>query len=269
LHPSYNAIMLTVEKLRAELPVNGLGEPLYFFSTIGSTSQYARELGEQGAPHGTLVVADEQTAGRGRGDNHWSTPAHSAIAFSLVLRPENLMPDHVGGMNAVGALAVVEAVGELGGRAEIKWPNDVLVQGAKVCGILTEASWTGDALDFVLVGVGVNVHPGSVPKPKDLAFPATCLETALSRRVNRQQLLLAILWGLAERMDDLGTPELVQTWQDHLAFRGGRVRVEIPSGSVEGVIRGLTPNGFLMLDTTDEGRLEIGGEGASMRPIDS
>ena len=107
--------MLTVERLRAGLPVDGLGEPLYFFSTIGSTNEYARELGEQGAPHGTLVVADEQTAGRGRGQNHWSTPPQSAIALSLVLRPEELAPDQVGRLNAIGALAVAEAIEALHG----------------------------------------------------------------------------------------------------------------------------------------------------------
>jgi len=269
LHPSYNAIMLTVERLRAGLPVNGLGEPLYFFSTIGSTSHYARELAEQGAPHGTLVVAEEQTAGRGRGQNQWSTPSHSAIAFSLVLRPDDLAPDQLGGMNAIGALAVVEAVEDLGGEAEIKWPNDVLLQGAKVAGILTEATWRGNSLECVLIGVGVNVRPESVPDPGAIAFPATCLDEALNVKADRHQLLIAILENLAGRVKDLGSPALVQAWHDHLAFKGEDVRVEVPSGAIEGELVGLTPSGFLQLSVTGSGLTEIGGEGASLRPIDS
>lgn len=269
LHPSYNAIMLTVERLRAGLPVDGLGEPLYFFSTIGSTSQYARELAEQGAPHGTLVVADEQTAGRGRGENHWSTPPRSAIAFSLVLRPDGLVSDQLGGMNAIGALAVVEAIEGLGGEAEIKWPNDVLVHGAKVAGVLTEAIWRGNALECVLIGVGVNVHPGSVPDSDTIAFPATCLDVELNGRTDRHQLLIAILENLAGRANDLGSSALVQAWHDHLAFKGKLVRVALPSGTVEGQLVGLTKGGFVKLDIPGSGLTEIGGQGASLRPIDS
>jgi len=269
LHPSYNAIMLTVERLRAGLPVDGLGEPLYFFSTIGSTSQYARELAEQGAPHGTLVVADEQTAGRGRGENQWSTPPQSAIAFSLVLRPDTLAPDQLGGMNAIGSLAVVEAIEGLGGEAEIKWPNDVLVHGAKVAGVLTEATWRGNVLECVLVGVGVNVHPGSVPDSETIAFPAACLDAELNARTDRHQLLMAILENLAGRVKDLGSPALVQAWHDHLAFKGKVVRVETPSGAVEGQLAGLTPSGFVKLEIAGSGLTEIGGEGASLRPIDT
>jgi BirA family biotin operon repressor/biotin-[acetyl-CoA-carboxylase] ligase len=269
LHPSYNAIMLTVEELRAELPVNGLGEPLYFFSTIGSTSVYARELGEQGAPHGTLVVADEQTAGRGRGENAWSTPAQSAIAFSVVLRPENPSPDQLGGMNAIGALAVVRAVDALGGRAEIKWPNDVLIDGSKVAGILTDVSWSGHSLDYAVVGIGVNVRPASVPDGASIAFPAACLEDALGRSVDRLKLLVAILGNLAAELGNLGTSTLIEAWNDSLAFRGRRVRVDIPDGMVEGVLSGLTPGGLLVLDRAERGVMEIGGESASMRPIDT
>jgi BirA family biotin operon repressor/biotin-[acetyl-CoA-carboxylase] ligase len=269
LHPSYNAIMFTVENLRAKLPVGGLGEPLYFFSTIGSTSQYARELAEQGAPHGTLVVADEQTAGRGRGENRWSTPAESGIAFSLVLRPRRVPPEQLGGLNAVGALAVVKAIRGLGGEAEIKWPNDVLIHGRKVSGILTEATWQGNDLEGVVIGVGVNVRPESVPDPATLAFPATCLETALGAEVDRCQLLLAILGDLGETLGKLGSPALVQAWHTHLAFRGEKVRVDGPAGSLEGVLVGLTPRGFVELETAEDGPTEIGAEGASLRPIDS
>ena len=269
LHPSYNAIMLTVEKLRAGLPVNGLGEPLYFFSTIGSTNEYARELSEQGAPHGTLVVADEQTAGRGRGRNNWSTPSQSAIAFSLVLRPKELAAENIGRLNAIGALAVVEAIEALQGRAEIKWPNDVLINHAKVAGVLTEATWHGDSLDSVVIGVGVNVRPESVPDPEGIAFPATCLDTEIGARVDRLQLLTAILRSLSARADDLGSPELLKAWQGRLAFKGEQVRVDVPSGKVEGVLVGLTSSGYVELDVQGAGPTEIGGEGASLRPIDT
>lgn len=261
--------MLTVERLRAGLPVDGLGEPLYFFSTIGSTNEYARELGEQGAPHGTLVVADEQTAGRGRGQNHWSTPPQSAIALSLVLRPEELAPDQVGRLNAIGALAVAEAIEALHGRAKIKWPNDVLMDNAKVAGVLTEAAWQGDKLDCVVVGVGVNVRPESVPDPESIAFPATCLDTELGQRVDRHQLLIAILRSISARADELGSVDLLQAWQSRLAFKGEQVRVDVPSGKVEGVLVGLTSSGYVELDVQGAGPTEIGGEGASLRPIDS
>lgn len=260
--------MLTVERLRAGLPVDGLGEPLYFFSSIGSTSQYARELAEQRAPHGTLVVADEQTAGRGRGANHWSTPPQSAVAFSLVLRPEHLPAADVGGLNALGALAVAEALEALGARPKIKWPNDILLKRAKTAGILTEAAWQGDHLDYAVIGVGVNVRPKSVPNSREVSFPATCVESATGLVVDRTHLLLAILAHLASWYDKLGSASLVEAWDRRLAYRNKWVGVQLHSGEQQGRVRGLTPEGLLKLETSAGESLVVGAEGAVLRPID-
>jgi BirA family transcriptional regulator, biotin operon repressor / biotin---[acetyl-CoA-carboxylase] ligase len=260
--------MLTVERLRAGLPVDGLGDPLYFFTSIGSTSQYARELAEQNAPHGTLVVADEQTAGRGRGANHWSTPPQSAVAFSIVLRPDHLAAQDMGGLNALGALAVGEALEALGAKPRIKWPNDILLKKAKVAGILTEVVWQGDKLEYALVGMGVNVRPKSVPNSREVSFPATCVETATGLVVDRSHLLLAIVGGLATWYQRLGTEDLVEAWEKRLAYRGQWVGVRMHSGERQGVVRGLTREGWLKLETSDGEPIEVGAEGAVLRPID-
>lgn len=264
----YNSTMLTPERLRAALPVNGLGEPLYFFSTIGSTNDYARELAEQGAPQGTLVVTDEQTAGRGRGDNRWETPARSALAFSVILRPKRLPPERAGIMTALGALAVAEAIEGLGRQAEIKWPNDVLMSGKKVAGVLAEIAWQGDTPAFAVIGVGVNVRPKSVPMKEEISFPATCVELRLGRVIDRHRLLIDILIKLADWYHNLESSKFMETWEAHLAYRGHMVAVEAPSGDIRGKLKGLSSNGRLCLEGDDKAVFEVGPESSRLRPID-
>lgn len=260
--------MLTPERLRATLPVNGLGEPLYFFSTIGSTNDYARELADQGAPQGTLVVTDEQTAGRGRGANRWETPASSALAFSVILRPKRLMPERASSMTALGALGVAEAIEGLGSRAEIKWPNDVLMSGKKVAGVLAEIAWEGNQPAYVVIGVGVNVRPKSVPMREEISFPATCIELRLGRVIDRHRLLIDILLKLADWYHNMESSTFMDTWEAHLAYRGHMVAVEDPSGDIRGRLKGLSSNGRLCLEGDDKVMFEVGPESSKLRPID-
>ena len=150
--------MFDRSRLEAGLPIVGLGKPLHLFSTIDSTNARALELGQAGAPHGTLVVADEQTSGRGRAGRRWLTPPRSAIALSLLLRWDPPVDGVSGALSGFGALSVAEAAEGLGAQVEIKWPNDVLIGRAKVAGLLSETrSFEGQA-EFVVVGIGINVN---------------------------------------------------------------------------------------------------------------
>lgn len=240
-------MMLKPEELERRLPVVGLGRPLYFFTSIGSTNDYAKELAEQGAPHGTLIVADEQTAGRGRAGKSWSTPASTALALSLLVRNEGVKPEGVASLNGVGALSVAQAIEALGGQVGIKWPNDVLVQGKKVAGILVETAWEQDRLAYGVIGIGVNVHRGSAPPADVVEVPATDLETVLGRRLNRTALLVDILRATGRWLEDLGTEKLLAAWQARLMYRGQRVSVGSPEGEIRGELLGLSPEGKLRL----------------------
>ena len=228
----------------ADLPLGGLR----FFSTIGSTNDEALAWAAEGARDVSLVIADEQTAGRGRAGRKWSTPSGSALALSLILRPRPVERTLPARMTGLAALALVQCCRERALEAQIKWPNDVLLRGCKVAGILVESAWAGNALDAAVLGIGVNVAAAAVPPPEQLSFPATSFETELGRRVDRVKLLRDILAALLEWRSRLGTPEFVQAWEAALAFRGEQVFVgKDNERPLEGTLLGLGQDGSLCL----------------------
>lgn len=186
---------------------------------------------QAGCPDLTLVIADEQTAGRGRMNRRWFTPPGGALAFSLGLMPDptwwqpgkqemdRLLPR----LTALGALAVCQT---LSARyhlpAQIKWPNDVLVNGRKLAGVLVEAEWEGDQLRAAILGIGMNIAPGSVPAPAELLFPATSLEDCLGRALNeadRLTILRDILENLLQWRTRFSGVKFLQAWQENLAYK--------------------------------------------------
>jgi BirA family biotin operon repressor/biotin-[acetyl-CoA-carboxylase] ligase len=204
-----------------KLPLGGLR----FYQTIDSTSDMALAWAAAGARDLSLVAADGQTRGRGRGGRPWLTPPGSALAFSLVLRPGPVERDIIPLYSALGALAVAQTLEGIGLAPQIKWPNDVLLDRRKVCGILAESVWLGEKVDSLVLGIGVNVGPESVPPAEMLAFPAACLESAAGRALDRPVLLGGILSALLEWRPRLGTDAFLQAWERRLAFRGETVEV--------------------------------------------
>ena len=150
-----------------------------FFETIGSTNDVVAAWAAEGAVGPCLAAADEQTQGRGREGRRWHTPAGSALALSLLLpAPQGFEASQLGRVSGLGALAVCETLEAMGVAAEIKWPNDVLAGGRKLCGVLPEAHWTGSRLQALILGIGINVAAQSVPADSELSFPATSVEAA-------------------------------------------------------------------------------------------
>jgi BirA family biotin operon repressor/biotin-[acetyl-CoA-carboxylase] ligase len=237
------------ERIQAALAGLPLG-PLRYYASLASTNSQAAEWAAAGAPHLALVVADEQTGGRGRAGRRWYTPPGAALAFSLVLRPETA-PDPqrlIARLTALGALAVSDAL--IAGchlAVEIKWPNDVLVHRCKLCGVLAEATWQGDQLREIILGIGVNVGPESVPPKQELLFPATCVEHETGSRVDRWQLLRRILICLLDRLENLDSEAFFQDWQARLAFRSEWVQLTGASATLEGRLAGLGSDGALQL----------------------
>jgi BirA family biotin operon repressor/biotin-[acetyl-CoA-carboxylase] ligase len=173
-------------------------------------------------------------------------------------------------LSALGALAVAEALDAQGATAEIKWPNDVLLGGRKVAGVLAESSWIGEELDYAVLGIGVNVRPASVPGEQDVAFPATCVETAVGGPVDRHDLLIDVLDGVGRWVGRLGSDALRLAWERRLAFLGAKVEVAGEPGmpSWQGVIEGLLPDGRLRLRTDDGAAVLARPEGSHLRPVD-
>jgi BirA family biotin operon repressor/biotin-[acetyl-CoA-carboxylase] ligase len=248
---------MNLEKLSAGLSVLPVG-PVRFFKRIDSTNSEAARWIEAGAPDLAMVVADEQTAGRGRQGRKWFTPAQAALAFSLILKQtpgetdQPLFPTLFMRLTALGALAVCQALRmHYGLPAEIKWPNDVLLQRRKLAGILAEAHWQGEQLQAVILGVGINIAPESVPAEIELIYPATCVETVLGRPVDRLELLQVVLKNLLKWRTRLSEPDFLTAWDQHLAFKGEWVTIfeENPQGSTsrQGCVLGLDEQGRLRL----------------------
>lgn len=261
--------MLDQARLEASLPIFGLGKPLYHFRSIDSTNAKALELAAAAAPHGTLVVADEQTAGRGRAGRRWITLPGSGIALSLLLRWDPPAGGRPGALSVFGALGVVEAARQIGADAQIKWPNDVLVGGRKVGGVLVEAQWQGSGLVSAVVGIGVNVRRGSVPPPDVVDFPAGCLEDIVGGPIDLNAFLLALVRAAGRWYPKLGSLEMLQAWESRLAFCGSRVEVTDGGARRQGRLAGLDKDGQLILEAPGGKKLVIGPTASDLRPIDS
>jgi BirA family transcriptional regulator, biotin operon repressor / biotin---[acetyl-CoA-carboxylase] ligase len=212
---------ITLETALAELPIPAVR----FFSQLDSTNNEAAHWADLGAPDLALVVADEQIAGRGRAGHRWITPPGAALAFSLILYPLAYTQQFTSHFTALGAIAVHYALLRTYSLpSQIKWPNDVLLECRKVAGVLAEASWSGDQLTAMILGIGINVATCStitdaLPQ-EELNFPATCVEDVLGHPVDRLELLYAIIKELLYWRPQLGTSDFLHAWESCLAFRG-------------------------------------------------
>ena len=230
----------------------GLGQNLVFFEETDSTNLQAK-LAAEGALNGTLFVAEKQTAGRGRRGRSWVSPEGGNIYFSLLLKP-TFSPDLASQVTLVMGLAVAETIGAYcGAEALIKWPNDVVIGGRKVCGILTELGLKGSEIDYLVVGVGINV--GLREFPKEIAATATGLETETGRDIDRAELLAEVMKKFELLYEDFVTggslANLRERYDALLVNRGREVRVLDPKGEYTGIALGITDTGELMVKLPD------------------
>lgn len=223
---------------------------LRYLPSTGSTNDEALAWAAEGAKDLSLVFADEQTAGRGREGRKWFTPPGSALAFSLILRPSGPEREFVGRFSGLGALALVQALKKQNVPAQIKWPNDVLINEKKTAGILVETVWMGDEVDSLVLGMGINVEPGSVPPPEGLNFPASCIWNEGAVAIPRLSLLKDLLLELISLRASLASDEFLQAWETALAFRERQVQVWVGEAEpVLGQILGLETDGGLRVRT--------------------
>lgn len=236
-----------------------------FYPTIGSTNDVVAAWAKAGIRPTALAAADEQTSGRGRAGRPWLTPAGSALAFSLLLEEDG---DTLSGkVTGLGAVAVSEALERLGLQPQIKWPNDVLLNRKKVCGILPEAQWAGDKLQALILGIGINVARSSVPDDANFTFPATSIEYELGGPVDTAVLLRSILGSLMHWKARIHEREFLAAWEERLAFKDELVRLELPAGTVEeATLVGLDSAGGLRLRNADGVRSFQMGE-IQIRPV--
>ncbi len=229
------------------------GSNLQFYDVTDSTNQQAMAAVEKGAPHGTLMVADQQTAGRGRRGRSWQSPAGSNIYFSLVLRPD-FEADKASMLTLVMAHSVSRAIAlETGLDCKIKWPNDIVVNGRKVCGILTEMGFGKDGGYFVVAGVGINVKAQEFAP--ELAHKATTLEQESGNPVSRSRLLAEVMRKFEEDYETFSATQslagLMDSYNHMLINRNVMVRVLDPKGEFDAKALGITEMGELLVETAD------------------
>lgn len=253
-----------LNKLLSKLPIG----KLKYFDSVGSTNDEALAWGANDAKDLSLVVADEQTAGRGRLDRKWFTPPGTALAFSLILRPSAAERPHLSRMVGLAALSVADSLLARGLLPQIKWPNDILLNGRKVAGILIESVWSGEDIDCIVIGMGVNILGGAVPDTSMLLFPATSLEDELGYPVERADVLNDILAALIVLRPQLSTDEFKERWEGLLAYRGRQVQVETGSEDpVIGHVSGLGTDGSLQLRARDGKPLTVQFGDVRLRPL--
>ena len=261
--------LMTEAEIKSLMHTEWVAKEVLYFDTIDSTNTKAQELAEKGYPSGTLVVADKQESGKGRRGRRWVSPSGTGIFMTLMIKPD-INPNNASMLTLVAALAVAKAITSVTGEeAMIKWPNDIVVNGKKVCGILTEMNAQFDYINNIVVGVGINVHNESFPEEISQMASSLMIEAG-GKRFHRAQIIAETMLYFEQYYDTfLKTQDLsalVREYDELLVNRNKSVRVLDPKEPFDGKAMGITPKGELIVDTWESRKLVSSGE-VSVRGI--
>ena len=260
--------IMSAEELKSNRKTKWMGQEILYFDSIDSTNTKAKQLAEENYPSGTLVVADRQTAGRGRRGRNWESPQHTGIFMTLMVKPD-MNPNNASMLTLVAALAVAKAITEVTQLpAQIKWPNDIVINGHKIVGILTEMSAQIDYINHVVIGIGINVHNESFPQ--ELRETASSLLLESGKRFRRADIIEAFLEHFEKYyevfLETQDLEALMNEYNRMLVNREKFVRVLDPKEPFEGKAMGITKKGELIVDTWESRKLVSSGE-VSVRGI--
>ena len=261
--------LMTEAEIKSLMHTEWVAKEVLYFDTIDSTNTKAQELAEKGYPSGTLVVADKQESGKGRRGRSWVSPSGTGIFMTLMIKPD-INPNNASMLTLVAALAVAKAITSVTGEeALIKWPNDIVINGKKVCGILTEMNAQFDYINHIVVGIGINVHNESFPEEISQMASSLMIEAG-GKRFHRAQIIAETMLYFEQYYDTfLKTQDLsalVREYDELLVNRNKSVRVLDPKEPFDGKAMGITPKGELIVDTWESRKLVSSGE-VSVRGI--
>jgi BirA family transcriptional regulator, biotin operon repressor / biotin---[acetyl-CoA-carboxylase] ligase len=255
------------ELLQKKLAGKFIGHKLYYYPETGSTNDEAYRLGLDGAEEGTVVIAGRQTKGKGRLARSWHSPAGSNIYTSLILRP-HLPPAAAPQISLVAGVAVADVLEQYcAGKVELKWPNDVLIAGKKVCGILAQMKMSGSAVDFVVLGIGINVNIGADQFPEDIWKIATSLAVSTGSEIYRPELIISLYENLAKWYKKLlqnGFAAVKEKWLSLAPMIGQNVQVMFRDEVVSGRALDLDDDGSLIILTAKNEKLKISAGDATI-----
>lgn len=247
--PDYEA--LKPDRIQDGLQSARLGKTIHCFSELDSTNRRAFKLAKEGAEEGEVVIAESQTRGKGRLGRSWFSPPGLNLYLSVILKPR-LPPAQAPRLTLVAAVAVAEAVQAfLQAPPAIKWPNDILVGGKKLAGILTESSSDAERLHFVIIGIGVNLNLPESALPEEIRATATSLFMLLGKPVDRAAFARQLIRSLDRcygELEERGFPGIAGRWESFFELRGRRVRVEMGDRLVSGTARGIDGDGALIVE---------------------
>lgn len=261
--------LMTEAEIKSLMHTEWVAKEVLYFDTIDSTNTKAQELAEKGYPSGTLVVADKQESGKGRRGRSWVSPSGTGIFMTLMIKPD-INPNNASMLTLVAALAVAKAITSVTGEeAMIKWPNDIVVNSKKVCGILTEMNAQFDYINHIVVGIGINVHNESFPEEISQMASSLMIEAG-GKRFHRAQIIAETMSYFEQYYDTfLKTQDLsalVREYDELLVNRNKSVRVLDPKEPFDGKAMGITTKGELIVDTWESRKLVSSGE-VSVRGI--
>lgn len=264
MSPERATLLPLAEHLSTHLRTRRLGRPLRAYEVLPSTNTAAMHWAYDDAPHGSLVLAEQQTAGRGRQGRTWHAAAGQNLLFSLVLRP-GLPPTHLNLITLAAGVAVAETIASLTAPflPQIKWPNDILLDGQKCCGMLLESSLASGRDAVVVLGIGLNVNQRDFPDELDATATSLCLHTG--RPLQRAPLLASLLTHLEDRLDHLADGQgaaLRQAYTKRLVGLGDPITLRFAghTNTVTGRLLGINEQGALRLETADGIQLFHAGE---------
>ena len=242
---------LQIDEIQDGLATKRLGTRIEYLSEVDSTNAYARRLAERGAQEGGAVIAETQTQGRGRLGRRWESPPYVNLYFSVILRPQ-LPPVYAPQITLMAAVALADAIASfIPSPPTIKWPNDILVDGRKLAGILTESSSDSDRIDFVILGIGVNLNFPRELMPDEIRERATSLVSLTQKNVSREAFVRRLIQDLDRcygELEESGFEYLAQRWEARFGLKGRRVKVEMVDQALRGKAKGIDRDGALILE---------------------
>ena len=256
-----------LEVLEKRLAGEFIGRPLYYYPEIGSTNDEAFRLGGCGSPEGTAVIADSQTKGKGRLQRVWHSPPGSNIYTSILFRP-TFAPDQATQISIAAGVAVAEIISEYyPGHVQLKWPNDVLLNKKKVCGILAQMKTSARDIDFVVLGMGINVNIGYNQLPADIRTIATSLAIETGREIDRMELIISLYANIAKWYKQLmqkGFGAIKEKWLNLAPMISQNVQVMFHNEGVSGKALGLDDDGSLIILTVNNETVKVSAGDATI-----
>jgi BirA family biotin operon repressor/biotin-[acetyl-CoA-carboxylase] ligase len=245
---------LNLATIQDGLVATRLGSKLHYFHELDSTNAYARRLADEGAPEGEIVIAERQTHGRGRLGRTWVSPPYVNLYFSMILRP-SLSPVDAPQLTLMAAVALADAIAVFSSKPpDIKWPNDILVNGKKLAGVLTESSCSFERVEFMILGIGVNVNFTRESMPEAIRERATSLLIIRESVTSREDFLRRLIHDLDRCygiLEERGFGAIAPEWEARFGLRGRRVRVEMMDQIFTGRAKGIDRDGALLVENNN------------------